>query len=45
MSFTDQKICKQLFDILSFSGRKVGFNVFQKKLASYDGLFMMEPSL
>jgi hypothetical protein len=27
----EKKICLQLFDILSFSGQKLGFNVFQKK--------------
>jgi hypothetical protein len=28
----EKKICLQLFDILSFSGRKFGFNVFQKEV-------------
>jgi hypothetical protein len=26
----EKEICLQLFDIWSFSGRKLGFNVFQK---------------
>jgi hypothetical protein len=28
----EKKICLQPFDILSFSGLKLGFNVFQKKI-------------